>query len=906
MESTPDRRLGRYLLKDYIGGGAMADVYRAFDPYLQREVAIKVMHRHLLHRKGFKERFNQEFRTTVRLHDVGIIQVFDSGEANGELFIVMPFVSGGSLEKKLKDLKAKGVLMPLNEAVGLVRQVSFSLHYAHQHGMFHRDIKPSNILLDQEPCEGLPYRPVLSDLGLAKLAEGELETQTGISMGTPMYMSPEQAQGKDVDARSDIYSLGALLFHLCTGQPPFPAKTFNQGLHYHIHEPPPSPRSINPHLSVELNEGILRALEKDPDRRFPNAAQFAQMLGRVLDKDTGVAVDDRPEVVGTTVDGRPAVHTSSERNGTTQLQPTQGEQGDTSMLSSLTTAIPATGEDHILVIRRGKQSQRVPIRTQTINVGRSPRDNQIVLSDESVTRLHLSIVRDGNVYKVIDRGSTNGTYMGGVRLLKGVAHEWTPDMPLKVGKAYLKLILGRAIGQDTTTGITIRPTTVTTKGGLMVTGTTVLAAGGENRLGFKLDQEQQFVDAGNVVTVVTTIQNQSTQVHHYRISVDGVPPNWVKDVPVQPLKCMPGESQRVTLSILPPRSPDTSAGTYNVVVVATCLEDSIQGQHQRLALTVNPYRQFTSLMNPQRFRSGRPSWVRVFNQGNSPETYFMFWKDQTNELDFNPERIAIQLREGESMDVEFRGSTRQIYWFGPEKSHRFNAFIASVNQQSAAPQTLPGEILTTALIPAWVPPLLIVLFLIFCTTFGILYRIVYLPPVHGTQTARANITLVNIVGITATYENSDPDHDSLTNKQEAILGTDPNNSDTDGDGLTDGQEVNIYGTDPKKRDTDNDSIPDGVEVNNGTNPNNPDTDGDGLLDNVDPDPGHLPTPTKTLTLTPTLTLTSTTTFTASSTFTPSQTMTPTNTNSPTATLTPFQLPSSTFTPSITPFPTPTP
>jgi serine/threonine protein kinase len=166
----------------------------------------------------------------------------------------------------------------LSEAILLGKQIASAMDYAHQKGVLHRDIKPGNIMLKPEEAEGLPYRPIITDLGLAKLAEGGVITTDGSSMGTPAYMSPEQALGESLDARSDVYSLGILLYELCTGYLPFAAKTISGAIKYHSKETPPSPHTLRPDLPHNIEAIILKALQKDPEERFQDACLPLQML----------------------------------------------------------------------------------------------------------------------------------------------------------------------------------------------------------------------------------------------------------------------------------------------------------------------------------------------------------------------------------------------------------------------------------------------------------------------------------------------------------------------------------------------------------------------------------------------------------------------------------------------------
>ncbi|MFN2130514.1 MAG: serine/threonine-protein kinase, partial [Anaerolineae bacterium] len=191
---------GTYRIEQLLGKGGMGSVYRARDVNLNRDVAIKVMHAHFTGDATFRARFLQEARAVANLDHPGIVQVYAFGQDLGQLYIVMDFIPGQTLHAWLKRLADEHKIVALTESLRIVRRTAWALHYAHEKGVLHRDIKPSNIMLTptdpaMQESGDLPFHPVLTDFGLAKLAEGGVETQTGTTMGTPAYMSPEQCMG---------------------------------------------------------------------------------------------------------------------------------------------------------------------------------------------------------------------------------------------------------------------------------------------------------------------------------------------------------------------------------------------------------------------------------------------------------------------------------------------------------------------------------------------------------------------------------------------------------------------------------------------------------------------------------------------------------------------------------------
>lgn len=282
MELLIGKTLNRYQITSLLGEGGMGAVFKARDLTLERFVAVKVLYPQYARQPNFQERFLQEARSAARLDHPGIVQVHDFGQDHSFLFIVMEYIPGDNLEKILRQLREEGEWIPLGEAIQLVNQLCQAIDYAHRQGVLHRDIKPSNIMLEPESSGDLPFRPVITDLGLAKLAEGGITTQEGGYLGTPAYMSPEQASGLPTDERSDVYSLGILLFELSTGQRPFPARTITEAFRYHVQTPAPAPTTLRPDLPASLEKIILRCLEKDPAIRFASASQLAEAIQQVL------------------------------------------------------------------------------------------------------------------------------------------------------------------------------------------------------------------------------------------------------------------------------------------------------------------------------------------------------------------------------------------------------------------------------------------------------------------------------------------------------------------------------------------------------------------------------------------------------------------------------------------------
>ncbi len=259
----------RYRVLRRIGSGGMADVWLAEDAHLQRQVALKVLHSRFLQDQSFVERFQREAEHAAGLQHPNIVAVFDRGQDDGVNYIAMRYVEGPTL----KQLIERG-LTP-EQAVALVRQVLEGARFAHRNGIVHRDLKPQNVIVDGDG------KAVVTDFGIARAGVSEI-TQTGSVMGTPQYLSPEQAQGFEVTPVSDLYSVGVMLYEALTGRVPFEGESAVAVAMKQVSETPQRPSSINPQVSPALDAVVMRALEKEPGQRFQSADAFIAALDQAM------------------------------------------------------------------------------------------------------------------------------------------------------------------------------------------------------------------------------------------------------------------------------------------------------------------------------------------------------------------------------------------------------------------------------------------------------------------------------------------------------------------------------------------------------------------------------------------------------------------------------------------------
>ncbi|TJZ50132.1 serine/threonine protein kinase [Streptomyces piniterrae] len=326
---------GRYQLRDLLGAGGMASVHLAYDTVLDREVAIKTLHTELGREQAFRERFRREAQSVAKLTHTNIVSVFDSGEdqLDGGMvpYIIMEYVSGKPLRSELDADIAQHGAMPTEKALKITADVLAALEASHEMGLVHRDIKPGNVMMTKRNVVKV------MDFGIARAMQSGVTsmTQTGMVVGTPQYLSPEQALGRGVDARSDLYSVGIMLFELLTGQLPFDADSPLAIAYAHVQEEPPVPSSINRSVPPAVDALVARALKKNPNERFPTAEamqdECLRIAGSAQSGATPLIIGEGPKArtsgssvssaVFPTTGGNP--HTPAPPNVQQPYQPTQ-------------------------------------------------------------------------------------------------------------------------------------------------------------------------------------------------------------------------------------------------------------------------------------------------------------------------------------------------------------------------------------------------------------------------------------------------------------------------------------------------------------------------------------------------------------------------------------------------------
>jgi hypothetical protein len=881
MMNLVGRQIDNYRVDLLLGEGGMGSVYRAQDVNLARPVALKVMHPQFANQPEFRQRFLQEAQAAARLGDhPSIVNIYDFGHEGNVFYMVMEYVPGSSLGTYIKHVQQNQQVVKLSESLLVLAQVADALGYAHRSKVIHRDIKPDNVLLKPMPDAGkkpgLPVRAVVTDFGLAKLLEGGVQTRTGTFMGTLPYMSPEQCLGRPLDGRSDLYSLGIMLFQLATGQLPFDIKSPTEAVVKHINEPPPAPQSIRPGVPESVAAVIEKSIAKKPSERYQTGEDMAAALrdaaGGLTDAD--VTQFAPPQTVMSLA---------------TRLLPEAPAVQPTALGSGLDPAFGmslAAGETKLIIAQKGQETQSARLEKNIIIIGRAS-SCDVVLSAEGISRNHARLERgpDGK-WSVVDLGSTNGTFLESSRLLPDVPEPFLPGHTLRIGSYYMRLQVSQApvaaagVAAAVDYSFQQRPQTLG-PGATQVHSST-------GYLSLTIDPTEVEIEPGRRVDVAVHLANNGPLVEHYQLSIRQLPADWVT-LSRDSLQLMPGASETVHLSIHPPLDSSSAAGRlpYRLMVVSTSNKAEMVGVAGQV--TVLPFYSFTADMRPKQLAHGATCRVLVKNDGNTEIAYNVAGRDPAEAIRFTGGEGRMTLAAGERGTVDLKVQARQRPLFGRGKNLPFEILVGAAEGQR---QRMPGQLDVSAMLPGWLLPLLAGLLLIVCLSVGGLFTFFSGRNADATRTAEAQLALLDAGTVTRQFEEQiaaeqtaeseleaanqatadaataeaegDDDGDGLSNKSEAELGTQPDNPDTDGDGLNDGQEVNQYGTNPKQQDTDGDTLSDGAEVNEyGSSPVNPDTDADGKPDGIEVSEGSDPlsapteTPTPTATATPTLTPTAT-------------------------------------------------
>lgn len=633
-----------YRVEQLIGQGGMGAVYAAHDLALDRQVAIKVMHPHIAREQGFRERFLQEARAVAALDHPGIVQVHAFSRDPERLYIVMSLIEGGrNLADWLKHLSDKGLLMSLVEALLLVETLCDALAYAHARGVTHRDIKPGNILLrpvrPDQMAGGLAFRPVLTDFGLAKLAQSSAHTLPGQTMGTPAYMAPEQCMAAPVDGRTDLYSLGIVFYELLTGRVPFGVRSLPEALEAHTRQQPPAPRLLAPDLPSEVEQIVLKTLAKQPAERYQTAEALAEALEAARRR-----LAQRPVADAQT----PSAYVSLATFGPAiAAQPA----GAVSRDAWPTPPSDAPASIRLIILRPDGSTEARGLPEQaTIAIGREE-DNDLVLTGALTSRHHARLSIENGRARITDLSSTNGTFLQGRRILPGVAERWTPPQRVQIGDYWLSLELGAAAG--------MAPGGMAPPGAAYGPTRGAAPAASGPAVEVSISPETLALRPGEQATLRAHVLNRQPHVDHFCVRVEGVPEAWVT-LPGEDLYLAPGDGAPLELAFAPSATPPARSGPFPFVVHVMSRADVTRHAEARGRLTVEPSRQVEMALHPSTLVGRGSTALTVWNRGNGTETLLLAASDPAGAVTahFASERLTVEPGQSETITVEIGPSPR--------------------------------------------------------------------------------------------------------------------------------------------------------------------------------------------------------------------------------------------------------
>jgi serine/threonine protein kinase len=824
-----------YRIDRYLGQGSLASVYKATETPLDRPVALKIMHPHLVIQPVMKQRFLQEARTASRLDHPNVVRVLSFDDIDNEVFMVMELIPGGSLRVFLNKLHDVGKRVELEQVVDMSIQMANGLHYAHQQGMIHRDIRPESIVLKPGVVIGpiVNYQPILTDFALARLEESGqifITDKPDISFA---YMSPEQCLGERVDIRSDIYELGIVLYEMMAARPPYQPRSIAEAVRMHAREPLQMPSELRPDLPDALEKVILKALEKDPNNRYQTAAEMARALQRAAPDLAGE--ESIPEIIlpineqDTVImdEALPAQMPHATRQPVTDTQ----KEHDRLVLYS---------DDH--------PTRTVSLDKAVLTVGRAD-DQDIILNSTKVSRRHARIEQVfDDTYRIIDVESSNGTWLGTWRLLPNMAEIWETSETVRIGDYWLRIETVEDL-QDIDyfplpSGVDEE---YITDGGDMQPLDEIDSdpIPDQDKIGLTIDTPHIQVAPGSSTTLSVEVVNQSNLVDHFKVELSGLPAGWVTQ-PTAPLHLLPHNRDTTSITLSPPLSSSSSSGEHAFEVRVTARAQSVFSVATQGALTVSPFHSFVADLQPERIKGRGYAELTLHNTGNTPGIYTILARDREQAMRFGVDGKQFTLPAGYTEHIPIRIKSKKRPILGSAQALPFEITITpTILDQPGEPQSRRGELVVRPIFPIWTIGAVILMFVLCAIISLFTYtQVSKMQANRKTETAIALATS-DIATVTA-VAGEDTDGDTLGNAQEVELGTDPKIADTDEDGLIDGEEVRVWLTNPLLRDTDGDGATDGDEVNIlGTDPLNPDTDGDGIPDGADD------TPLLASTLTPT-------------------------------------------------------
>ncbi len=728
MDDLLGKQIDQYQIESLLGEGGMGAVYRALDSNLARPVALKIMHRQFASQPEFRQRFLQEAQAAARLSHPNIVAIYNFSGSPTHLIIVMEYVRGLSLGAYIKQLAQRRQVMELSESLNIIAQVADALGYAHRLRVVHRDIKPDNILitrLDQpDRPEELPIRAKVTDFGLAKLLEGGIETQSGTFMGTLPYMSPEQALASaSLDGRSDIYSLGVVLYQLATGRLPFDIKTPTDAVMKHMHETPPPPRHIQPGLPVAVQNVIVKALAKQPDDRYQTAETFAAALRRAA--------------AGLTNQDVTVFATSAEETVVSMLTQLH-EEMIVERPSQMAAAVTSGPSERLVISQKGESPRTFKLSSDLVLLGRSE-SCDVTLPADGISRHHARLERTPGGWFITDLGSTNGTFLNEMKLVPEVPEAWPSGQTLRIGPFFMQLEGTLPTAQAQPAPVTAPLPTYQQPTATPISrppGSTLMQSS-TGRLSVVVHPTNTEILPGRTAELQVELLNQSSATDHFLLKLEGLPPSWVT-LPDDAIQLRPGAQSSLPITIHPPKNSSARSGQHRYRLVVVSQSSPSEQAAVSGTVQIRPFTQFAIDMRPREITNNGVCRVLVRNDGNFETTYSLTGGDPAQAVQFEQPSQQLTLPAGGKNTVDFQVGAAQRPFTG---NPRTNPFTIQVNSGSES-QAVQGQLTTKPIIPGWLLPLFGILLIILCISLAVVYATFSGRGTNTAATAAAQAALI--------------------------------------------------------------------------------------------------------------------------------------------------------------------
>ncbi|MBK7895145.1 MAG: protein kinase [Anaerolineaceae bacterium] len=854
MNTYVGQQLEKYKVEAHIGNGSSGTVYRATDLNLERQVALKLIKPALTKHPARQQQIWKAAQAASRLTHSAIVPLYNFGQQNGQLYLVTAFVDGISLERMLGLLVQSDRVLRLDETLHIIAQIADGLGYAHQSGVLHGDLKPGNILV--KPVErplrtGDPaLKAMLTDFGLSPIPPSGIPAGLTPEMARPLrrfvpYLAPERQAGHMVDGRADIYSLGVILYQLVTGQLPSQQQSL---------------RDAQPGLPADITHIVSQALAYSPADRYQMAEQMGDELRQAASRLTAADMmlfAPQATVVDVRTLREEAKHTppvrpplaaldetavrpkpfppppgNVEEDATPSLLPPEGyvppqKNGQAAPANGLRqTSPPPEIGDQIVITGQGRAPRHFGMTKPQITVGRSS-DNDIVLSSLDVSRRHARLEKVAGSWRMVDLVSRGGTFYDGRKLPPQQPVLWQPGHKLQIGPYFLQWQLAgeaEAISEPNSPG---EPITELFQ--VPLEGSQVEAS--HSNFSAALNPTQATLAPGGQAHLQIDLFNQSSRMLVVKLSLTGLP--GIGTLAQDTVSMTPGARATVPLALqLPLGEQPLLAGQHPFQLLLRADGPPVETAVLQGQLAILPEELFDLSIWPAHVTDGGTCRVMVRNEGNLSSTVHLSAQDPAGKLQFWGDEQPLKLEPGSTGTAAYKVTVRgQRPFFGRVRQIPFEIEMRTAN---GLRQNKLGHLELQPRFPAWVLPLvqlLLVLLLIVVALNSVLSN--RDNPVENQPVATPVVgdSTLESPPLTAAQLAGDDDNDGLTGDREIVLGSDPFNDDTDGDGVLDGFEVNTYGTDPLRRDTDGDDLTDLAEIENyHTDPTLADTDLDSVPD----------------------------------------------------------------------------